>query len=107
MGWLESLSGGLVGAALLFGLRRVYFIARGVEGLGLGDVKLMLPLGFMCGLYSLPLLLLAASLSALAVSACRLAGGRGWASIRSARIPFGPFLAFGCFIAVLYGEKIH
>ena len=106
MPWLESLAGGLAGAALLFGLRRVFFAVRGVEALGLGDVKLMLPLGFICGLPGLPLLLLAASLSGLAAMACLLAGRPGQQAIRAARIPFGPFLAFGCFCAVLYGEHI-
>ena len=109
-GWLESLAGGLAGAALLFGLRRVFFAVRGIEALGLGDVKLMLPLGFLCGLHNLPLLLLAASLSGLAASPYWLAkasGRAGRAAWRTTRIPFGPFLAFGCFISVLYGEKIR
>lgn len=107
MNWFESLTGGLVGAVLLFGLRRFFFAVRGVEALGLGDVKLMLPLGFMCGLHSLPLLLLAASLSGLAaMMAYRLAGTPGWLSMHTARLPFGPFLALGCFITVLCGEQI-
>ena len=107
MNWLESLAGGLIGAAFLFGLRRIFFAVRRVEALGLGDVKLLLPLGFMCGLQNLPLLLLAASLAALATMAYPLARASGWSSIRAARIPFGPFLAFGCFIAALYGEQIR
>ncbi len=107
MNWLESLTGGLASATLLFGLRHFFFAVRGVEALGLGDVKLMLPLGFLCGLYSLPLLLLAASLSGLAAMVYWLAGTPGWSSIRTTRVPFGPFLAFGCFFAVLYGEKVR
>ena len=107
LNWFESLAGGLVGAALFFALRRVFFTLRGVEALGLGDVKLMLPLGFMCGLYNLPLLLLAASLSGLAAMTWRQAGNSDWASMREAHLPFGPFLAFGCFITMLYGEKFR
>lgn len=107
MNWLESLTGGLVSVILLFGLRRFFFVVRGVEALGLGDVKLMLPLGFMCGLYNMPLLLLTASLSGLAAMAWRLIGTPHRSSIYTKRIPFGPFLAFGCFITVPYGEQIR
>ena len=101
---LDCLAGGILGAGLLFGLRRVFFAWRGVEALGLGDVKLMLSLGFLCGLHMLPLLLLTASLSCLAASPYWLAGAP---SPRAAQIPFGPFLALGCFISLLYGERIR
>ncbi len=106
MPWGESLAGGLAGAALLLGLRQFFFMTRGVEALGLGDVKLMVSLGFVCGLTALPVLLLAASLSGLAAMACRFIKASGRLSLRRERIPFGPFLAFGCFVAVLWGEKI-
>ena len=106
MPWGESLAGGLVGSALLLGLRQAFFLLRGLEALGLGDVKLMLPLGFVCGIYGLPILFLVASLSGIAVIVCKLAGKTNTGAARAERLPFGPFLAFGCFITLLYGELI-
>ena len=106
MPWTESLAGGLVGSALLLGLRQAFFLLRGVEALGLGDVKLMLPLGFVCGIYGLPVLFLVASLSGIAVMVCKLAGNTDPATARTERLPFGPFLVFGCFIALLYAKPI-
>lgn len=100
-----ALMGGLVGAGgfwvIHFGYRRL----RGVEGLGLGDVKLMLVIGFLLGVDALPFVLLAGTLSALPVSLLYLAGpgGRG----ARTRIPFGPFLCLGAMLWILVGEAVR
>lgn len=101
--WLNSLLGGLGGAGLLYALMAGFRRWRGVEALGLGDVKLMLSLGFLCGLTAVPNLLLIASLAGLAASPCWLLTRRAGQNLRQTPIPFGPFLALGGFLTLLYG----
>lgn len=48
-GWPAALAGAVVGGGLLWGVRWAFQRVRGVEGLGLGDVKLMAALGALVG----------------------------------------------------------
>ncbi len=92
MDWQEPLLDGALAAAVagavLYGLRLAYFHFRGIEGLGLGDVKLAAAAGAWVGLALLPATCLAASLSALAAVGL----SRKRASAQTA-IPFGSFIA--------------
>src|SRR3974377_1026733 len=56
---------GLVVGAIAWALRWVYFRLRNLQGLGLGDVKLLAASGVWIGIIGLPLQLLVASLAAL------------------------------------------
>lgn len=47
--WPVALAGAAVGGGLLWAVRWAFHRARGVEGLGLGDVKLMAALGALVG----------------------------------------------------------
>lgn len=47
--WRTALAGAVVGGGLLWAVRWAFHRARGVEGLGLGDVKLMIALGALTG----------------------------------------------------------
>jgi leader peptidase (prepilin peptidase) / N-methyltransferase len=82
---LASVMGGL---ALLIA-RFVYKKWRGVDGLGLGDVKFMFAAGLWLTPQLLPWLLLFASLSGIAIAL--LFHGKDM----QARLPFGPHLALG------------
>lgn len=98
-----SLAGSLAGAALGGGggllIAGVYRRLRDAEGLGLGDVKLIAALGAWCGAAALPVIILIASSSALAVLLARAVMGGKIA--RNARIAFGPYLAAAGWIAWL------
>ena len=48
--FIEASSGAVLGGGSFLALRFLYFRYRGVEGLGLGDVKLMCALGAWVGL---------------------------------------------------------
>jgi len=76
---------------------------RGVDGLGGGDVKLMLAIGGMCGAVGLPMAILMGSVAALVCSPFFLFGGRGKKS--TIPIPFGPFLCFGAMAQALLGPN--
>ncbi len=47
--WPAALAGAVVGGGLLWGVRWAFQRVRGMEGLGLGDVKLMIALGALVG----------------------------------------------------------
>jgi leader peptidase (prepilin peptidase) / N-methyltransferase len=99
-----AISGGVlagieaVGEAVAVGLvfwllRRLYFMLRKIQGLGLGDVKLLAAATPWVGVTGIPILLLIATLTALTtVGGLQLAGQD---MTRQTSLPFGPFLAIG------------
>jgi leader peptidase (prepilin peptidase)/N-methyltransferase len=67
-------------------------------GLGMGDVKLVLLLGFALGTAVLPALVLGTLVAALAGAVLLVRDGR---EARGRTIPYGPFLAFGAVAVTL------
>jgi leader peptidase (prepilin peptidase)/N-methyltransferase len=59
----DSLLGAAVGASFLYGAAAIYLRARGVEGMGFGDVKLMALIGAFLGTRLTVLTIFAASLA--------------------------------------------
>ena len=100
--WKGSLVDHLVGLALgpglLLGLYGLWYLIRRVEGLGLGDVKMMAMVGAFLGWRGSLMTLFLGTLSALAVALGFMATGR--MGLKN-KIPFGPFLALGAFVALL------
>lgn len=73
--------------------RRLYFVLRKTQGLGLGDVKFLAAAVPWVGILAVPTLLLIAALTALlAIGSAQLAGQN---LTRQTSLPFGPFLAMG------------
>jgi leader peptidase (prepilin peptidase)/N-methyltransferase len=98
--WLWA-AGGLGAAGALLGVSLVYERLRGVQGMGMGDVKLALCMGFFLGTAVIPALFIGFVVGALA-GVVLLARGR---SAKTA-IPFGPFLALGALVALLCGPQL-
>ena len=100
---IASLIGVGVGYGVIASLRTYYMIRRGVEGIGLGDAKLVAAAGAWFGWSALPALLLLSSASALlffaviySVRSMAHENGRKIQTIgqeSSQKIPFGPYLA--------------
>lgn len=106
MSWADVLIGALVGGGTFLAVLLIFKHLRGVDGMGYGDVKLMLMLGALCGPLGLPLITLVAGVSALGaflVVACFLPRE---APLRETPIPFGPFLSLGAFVQILAGPEI-
>ena len=95
-GWAAAVSAGCEGiiiGAIVWLLRRLYFMFRKFQGLGLGDVKLLAASGTWIGVAGVPVQLLVASLTALAAAGVMQLAGRKMT--RQTSLPFGPFLALG------------
>ena len=103
-GWEQAILGAAAGGGFFWLIQHAYRFIRGEEGLGSGDVKLMLMLGAMVGLKGLPLtILIASGTSAIGVFFYVFRSEDGDSKTR---IPFGPFLSLGGMLYVLYGEWI-
>jgi leader peptidase (prepilin peptidase) / N-methyltransferase len=72
-------------------------------GMGMGDVKLALLLGFQLG-RTVPIALMVGMIAALVPSVVLFA--RHGAAARKMRIPFGPFLALGGVVALFVGDRL-
>ncbi|MET0219623.1 MAG: A24 family peptidase [Bradyrhizobium sp.] len=90
--------GALIGGVIWL-LRWLYFRLRKVQGLGLGDVKLLAASAIWIGVAGVPVQLLVAALSALTVAlGLHFVGNR---MTRHTALPFGPFLALGLLVAIV------
>ena len=97
---LSALLGGAVGFVLML---LPYLLTRG-RGMGYGDVKLAAFIGLMSG-FPLVIVALLAGIIAGGLVAVFLLLSRMVKS-RKAAIPYGPFLAVGAMVALIWGDKI-
>ncbi len=129
LSFADALLGAAVGASFIYGAGAIYFRARGVEGMGFGDVKLMAMVGSFLGLKLTIFTLFAASIAGslfglwtmLAVwvkrtrrrmvrmhESAREARQRGWESavvaLRRHQMPFGVFLGGMAMLALFFGN---
>lgn len=84
------LTGALAGLVFWI-VRKAYYVVRGEEGLGLGDVKLVIGLGTVAGPFFLPILILNAAILAILFSVC-LSLKNGTSLNAKLPLPFGSFL---------------
>jgi leader peptidase (prepilin peptidase)/N-methyltransferase len=90
---IEAICEGAAVGLIFWLLRRLYFIWRKIQGLGLGDVKFLAAATPWIGIAGIPMLLLIATLTALAAAGGLQLAGRDMT--RQTSLPFGPFLAVG------------
>lgn len=99
-GWEIPLWGIVFGAGFFWLIQIAYRLIRKAEGLGTGDVKLMIMVGALAGPYNLPLVVTISAFSGLAASIYYLAKSPGKGA--KTQIPFGPFLVLGSLAVTLY-----
>lgn len=98
------LTGAILGALLLYGLRFVWLRRRGIEALGLGDVKFIAASGLWVGIDGIFLgIALGAALSLVGLVLLRAVrtGQLAWPS-GDTRLPFGPGLVLATVIVFLW-----
>lgn len=99
----DSLGGAVAGAGILLAIALSYKLVRKVEGMGLGDVKMMAMIGATVGWQPLFALLLLASVTG--AGAGLLLALRSAAGMRVA-VPFGVFLGLAFLVILFFGQTI-
>jgi prepilin signal peptidase PulO-like enzyme (type II secretory pathway) len=106
--WMISLVGavfgGLVGGGFLWLVGAIWKMLRGVEAMGLGDVKMMFAVGALLGwrLTFLSIFLGAFSGAVIGVFVIYRQKEKDF----QAQIPFGIFLGIGSILSLLFGEQL-
>ncbi len=96
-----AIGGAVFAAGTLFTIRLAYR-----RGMGLGDVKLALVLGMVTGWYGPARIALGLFLGFFVGSALGIGLGVRAGGIRGVKMPFGPSLIAGAFVAVLFGDRV-
>ncbi|MCA1609055.1 MAG: A24 family peptidase, partial [Acidobacteria bacterium] len=106
--WLVSLTGAVLGALVgggsLWLVGEIWKRARGIEAMGLGDVKMMLGVGVVLG-WRLAFLAIFVGAFSGAVIGMSLIAKQKEKDLQT-QIPFGIFLGIGSFISLLFGERL-
>ena len=127
---IDSLLGAAVGASFIYGAGAIYLRARGVEGMGFGDVKLIAMIGAFLGVKLTIFTLFTASIAGSLVGLStvftvwtkrtrrriarnhespREARRHAWESaaiaLRRHQMPFGVFLGSMALVAFLFGDR--
>lgn len=98
----SALSGAALGAGVLWGIGAAYSRLRGVEAMGMGDVKMMAMVGAFAGPAGVLFTLFAASIGGALVGVA-LIPLRG--RTMKDTLPFGCFLAPAALAALLWGHR--
>jgi leader peptidase (prepilin peptidase)/N-methyltransferase len=101
-GLVDSLLGVLIGAGVPFLIGEAFYRLRGIEGLGMGDVKMLAMIGAFLGWQLALFTLFAASLLGVLI-------GVPMTLIKKDRyyqIPLGTFLALGALVAAFVGSDV-
>jgi leader peptidase (prepilin peptidase)/N-methyltransferase len=102
-GFVSSVAGAALGAGVLLFVRWGWKRLRGVDGMGLGDVKMLAMIGAFLGWRQVGVVLFLASLAGAIVGLTLAASGR---RSMQTRLPFGTFLALAAFAASVVGERL-
>ena len=102
-GWKSSLIGLVAGGGVLFLIAEGYYRLRGIEGLGMGDVKMLSMIGAFLGWPLMLVTLVLASFAGSIIGVGMIVSGRGG---MKAALPFGTFLAVGALTAAVAGDAI-
>jgi leader peptidase (prepilin peptidase)/N-methyltransferase len=102
-GWVSSLLGLVIGYLILWLLAEAYFLLRKIEGLGMGDAKMLALIGAFLGWQQVFLTLAVASILGSLVGVGLILAGRGNMKLA---LPFGTFLTIAAMFAAAVGEPI-
>ncbi len=99
--FLEALAGGALGAGLLFFVSEAYYRIKHVEGMGMGDVKMMGMVGTFVGYKGVLLTIFLGSLVGSLVGIFLILRSGG--DMRT-KLPFGTFLGMGAVATLFVGR---
>ena len=100
----QSIIGGMVGYLSIWLIIFLYKTIKKIDGMGLGDAKLMAAIGFLFGWQSVPFVLFVSSILGLIFVIPSLI--KKQKNMRT-EIPFGPFIILACLIYFAYGSQLY
>jgi leader peptidase (prepilin peptidase)/N-methyltransferase len=100
----QSIIGGIVGYLCIWTIIFLYKTIKKIDGMGLGDAKLMAGIGLLFGWQSVPFVLFVASILGLIFVVPTLI--KKQKNMRT-EIPFGPFIIVACLIYFTYGDFLY
>lgn len=100
---VDAIAGAVVGYLALWTLYWAFRWATGREGMGHGDFKLLAAIGAWLGWQALPSVILIASIGGLAYAGIAILAK---AMRRQDPLPFGPFLAAGGWLALVFRQEM-
>jgi leader peptidase (prepilin peptidase)/N-methyltransferase len=103
LSFVDAILGAAVGSALLWLVSEAYFRTRGREGMGLGDVKMMLLVGAFLGVKRTLLTILAGALLGSVIGLLFILARRKESNYE---LPFGTFLGMAAVLVVFFGTPL-
>jgi len=98
----DSLLGILFGGGIFYAIARIFVAIRGIEGMGMGDVKLLAMLGAFLGLKGVMFIIFVSSIFGTVTGIMVMIHTRSYTFKQ--KIPFGPFLSIAAMIYIFWGE---
>ncbi len=99
----SAVIGAMAGYLVLWFVYQLFKLTTGKEGMGFGDFKLLAMIGAWLGWQVLPLVIILSALSGTLFGLFMILSGR---QQHGQQIPFGPYLAAGGWIALIWGDSI-
>ena len=100
----QSLIGGIIGYFSIWVIIFLYKTLKKIDGMGLGDAKLMAGIGLLFGWQSIPLVLFLSSILGLFFVAPSLLKKQ---KTMKSEIPFGPFIIIAMLIYFVFGDFFY
>jgi len=100
----QSIIGGMVGYISIWLIIYLYKTFKKIDGMGLGDAKLMAGIGLLFGWQSIPFVLFVSSILGLIFVFPSLI--KKQKNMRT-EIPFGPFIILACLVYFVYGSLLY
>lgn len=98
-----AIKGALLGYLLLWSIFHLFKLITGKDGMGYGDFKLLAAGGAWFGMKSVMVIVIMSAFAGALIGSLYLFLSK---NSKDKPIPFGPYLAAGIWITMLYGEKI-
>lgn len=99
----SAVIGAMAGYLVLWIVYQLFKLTTGKEGMGFGDFKLLAMIGAWLGWQVLPLVIILSALSGTLFGLFMIVSGR---QQHGQQVPFGPYLAAGGWVALIWGDKI-
>lgn len=99
----QAILGAIMGYLLLWAIANVFKFIRKVDGMGHGDFKMLAMLGAWVGVYNILNIVILATVAALIVGGIMMLSKK---LTRQQPLSFGPFLAIGGWVTLMYGPSV-